>query len=150
MKLVSIIIAIIYTLFPADVLPDIVPILGWLDDAALWFLIFWFFFLRLRGTDAPFSDASGTRQETGGASEDRRRESREAPGGHGGQDRKDPYTILGVDRNASPEEIKKAYRRLAATYHPDKFAHLGEAFQKTAEERFKEIQEAYQTLMPRH
>jgi molecular chaperone DnaJ len=50
---------------------------------------------------------------------------------------KDPYKVLGVDRKASAEEIKKAYRKLARQYHPDR--NPGD---KNAEERFKEIQEA--------
>lgn len=54
---------------------------------------------------------------------------------------KDYYKILGVDRNASLEEIKKAYRRLALKYHPDR--NPGD---KQAEEKFKEINEAYQVL----
>jgi molecular chaperone DnaJ len=54
---------------------------------------------------------------------------------------KDPYKALGVDRKASDEEIKKAYRKLARQYHPD--ANHGD---KDAEERFKEIQEAYSIL----
>ncbi len=54
---------------------------------------------------------------------------------------KDPYKVLGVERNASQEEIKKAYRRLARRYHPDR--NPGD---KQAEERFKEIQEAYSIL----
>ncbi len=54
---------------------------------------------------------------------------------------KDYYRILGVDRNASPAEIKKAYRRLARQYHPD--VRPGD---KAAEERFKEINEAYEVL----
>src|SRR5215217_1585357 len=54
---------------------------------------------------------------------------------------KDPYKTLGVDRKASDEEIKKAYRKLARQYHPD--TNHGD---KTAEERFKEVQGAYAIL----
>ena len=57
-----------------------------------------------------------------------------------------PYTVLGVAPGASREEIKAAYRRLAAKYHPDKVQHLGKDFQKMAEDRFKEIQQAYDEL----
>ena len=56
-------------------------------------------------------------------------------------DYKDYYQILGVSRNASTEEIRKAYRKLAMQYHPDR--NPGD---KQAEERFKEINEAYQVL----
>src|SRR3954452_19478549 len=54
---------------------------------------------------------------------------------------KDPYQTLGVAKKASEDEIKKAYRKLARQYHPDK--NPGD---KQAEERFKEIQEAYSIL----
>ncbi len=54
---------------------------------------------------------------------------------------KDYYKILGVSKNASPEEIKKAFRKLAIKYHPDK-----NKGNKEAEERFKEINEAYAVL----
>lgn len=57
---------------------------------------------------------------------------------------KDPYDVLGVSRNSSSEEIKKAYRRLSRKYHPD--AHIDSSDAKTAEEKFKEIQEAYEQI----
>jgi len=54
---------------------------------------------------------------------------------------KDYYALLGVEKGASPEQIKKAYRKLAVRYHPDK--NPGD---KSAEERFKEVTEAYAVL----
>jgi DnaJ like chaperone protein len=59
---------------------------------------------------------------------------------------KDPYEVLQIPKEASQEEIKAAYKHLAGKYHPDKVLHLGEEFQSLAEERFKEIQSAYQKL----
>jgi len=56
-------------------------------------------------------------------------------------DYKDYYKTLGVERNASEEEIRKAYRKLAMQYHPDRNPN-----DQQAEERFKEINEAYQVL----
>jgi curved DNA-binding protein len=53
---------------------------------------------------------------------------------------KDYYKTMGVDRKASPEEIKKVYRKLARKYHPDVSKEPG------AEEKFKEVSEAYETL----
>ena len=55
--------------------------------------------------------------------------------------KRDYYEVLGVSRNATDQELKQAYRRLAIKYHPDK-----NAGDKDAEERFKEIAEAYQVL----
>jgi len=56
------------------------------------------------------------------------------------------YKILGVSPNASIDEIKKAYRKLAKENHPDKFAHLGEEVKRNAEEKFVKIQEAYEKI----
>lgn len=53
------------------------------------------------------------------------------------------YKILEVDRNATPVEIKKAYREMAKKYHPDKLQHLDEAHRKGGEEKFKKVQDAY-------
>src|SRR5947208_9456243 len=55
--------------------------------------------------------------------------------------KRDYYAILGVERGAGDEEIKRAYRKLAVKFHPDK--NPGD---KTAEEQFKELGEAYEVL----
>ena len=57
----------------------------------------------------------------------------------------DPYRVLGVSRDASEEEIKKAYKALSRKYHPD--ANINNPNKDQAEEKFKEIQAAYQQVM---
>lgn len=57
----------------------------------------------------------------------------------------DPYRVLGVSQNADMDEIKKAYRKLSRTYHPD--ANINNPNKEQAEEKFKEIQEAYNQIV---
>ena len=56
----------------------------------------------------------------------------------------DPYQVLGVSRSASDDEIKKAYRSLSRKYHPD--ANINNPNKDQAEEKFKQISDAYQVL----
>lgn len=56
------------------------------------------------------------------------------------------YKILEITKEASDDEVKKAYRKMAKKYHPDKVIHLGEEHQKGAEEKFKQVQMAYEQL----
>jgi len=53
------------------------------------------------------------------------------------------YKILEINSDASDSEVKKAYRKMAVKYHPDKVAHLGKEIQNTAEEKFKAVSDAY-------
>ena len=57
----------------------------------------------------------------------------------------DPYKVLGVDRNATDDEIKKAYRALSRKYHPD--ANVNNPDKDKVEEKFKEVQAAYEQIM---
>jgi len=57
---------------------------------------------------------------------------------------RDPYEVLGVSKDATQDEIKSAYRKLAKQYHPDRY--IGNPLADLASEKFKEINEAYETL----
>ncbi|WP_166960223.1 TerB family tellurite resistance protein [Yeosuana marina] len=56
------------------------------------------------------------------------------------------YKILEVNKSATNDDIKKAYRTMAKKYHPDKVIHLGKEHQKGAEEKFRQVQAAYEQL----
>ena len=134
------VLALAYTLSPYDFVPDFAIGWGWIDDLiVLWLL--WQFFKKQSSYQ---SDDDRSR-----ASQDKQYAKKE-PGAEEpfaeSAGPKDPYTVLDIDQNASPQEIKTAYRKLANKYHPDKVQHLGEEFRKLAERRFKEIEEAYRVL----
>jgi len=56
------------------------------------------------------------------------------------------YKILGIESSVTDDEVKKAYRKMAVKYHPDKVASLGEEYVKGAQEKFQKIQEAYENI----
>lgn len=59
---------------------------------------------------------------------------------------KDPYKVLGINKDATDDEVKKAYRKMAMKYHPDRVAGMGEEMQRNAAEQMKEINEAYEQI----
>jgi DnaJ-class molecular chaperone with C-terminal Zn finger domain len=56
------------------------------------------------------------------------------------------FKILEIERSASDEDVKKAYRKMAMKYHPDKISQLGEDYKKSAEEKFRKVNEAYEKI----
>jgi DnaJ like chaperone protein len=62
------------------------------------------------------------------------------------RDSESDFKILEVSPEATDAEVKKAYRKMANKYHPDKVSHLGDEFQKLAEEKFKSVNDAYQAV----
>ncbi|HRS18749.1 MAG TPA: DnaJ domain-containing protein, partial [Bacteroidales bacterium] len=56
------------------------------------------------------------------------------------------YQALEINANATDEEVKKAYKKMAVKYHPDKVSNMGEEVQKSATEKFKKINEAFDRI----
>ena len=62
------------------------------------------------------------------------------------EDLESAYSVLGVSKSSSDQEIKRAYRKMANKYHPDKIAHLGDDFKDIAQDKFKSVSDAYQKI----
>ncbi len=56
------------------------------------------------------------------------------------------YKILEVDKNATDDEIKKAYRKMAVKYHPDKVSHMGDEYKESAKQKFQKMKDAYDNI----
>jgi DnaJ like chaperone protein len=63
-----------------------------------------------------------------------------------GHDTESAYDILEINSSATDSEVKKAYRKMATKYHPDKLSSLGAEIQEAAEAKFVKVQEAYETI----
>jgi uncharacterized membrane protein YkvA (DUF1232 family) len=133
MKYLPWLIALLYLINPYDLVPDFAAGPGWMDDFAVLGLALWWA-LRLKRA---YRARSSRPASSGG--------DRETPRDEEAED--DPYQVLGVDPGASNDEIRRAYKKLAAKYHPDKVQHLGEEFQELAHKKFVAIQKAYDILM---
>jgi len=148
-KIIFIVLAILYALNPYDIVPDLLIGWGWLDDILILGLL-WRYLYAIKRRQSSFRTYF---QQNRRFSENRAGDGYSQKNEFGQHDpfmndsaQWDPYEILGIERSATPEEVKKAYRQLANKYHPDKVAHLGDEFKNLAERRFKDIQNAYQEL----
>ena len=144
LKIILAIGALVYILSPLDLIPDFLPLTGWLDDAFIAGVIL--YFLR-RGVFPAF--LSWLNQFASGQNRSQTRSTFEG-GSRFQETRRDPYEILGLKPGADQAEIRAAYRRAAQAYHPDKVSHLGPELQALAKKKFLEIQKAYEALSGRH
>ena len=158
LKIVLIIFGLAYLISPVDIIPDLLlPFVGWIDDgvviATIVYLIRYgrlpnFFFKKQRAFKQPsyqkttnFTSNKKTDQNSGQPNQ-KHTSSSHIP--------KTPYEILGIGSSASKKEIQTAYKEAIKKYHPDKLSHLGKEFSDLANEKFLEIQKAYDTLMKAH
>lgn len=127
MKIFLVVIGLLYFLFPHDLIRDFIPVIGYFDDLAL--IVWILYILRQKQLRAKKF------------SQDYFRNSQPD-----NENIKNPYEILGISKNSSDEEVKKAYKELVSKYHPDKVEHLGDDFKKIAHEKFVEIKNAYEEI----
>ncbi|MDD2941865.1 MAG: DnaJ domain-containing protein [bacterium] len=194
LKLLFICAGLGYVLFPFDLIHDLIPIAGRLDDLA--FVIYLFYLYKtkritiqqfvegvrkrytlgrkiVRGAaeksasdknstgnssgNSPGANRSGAGSTGDGAKNDQKKngqdhQQRRSAGDEGRASIKPPvkkssHEVLGVPGNASQAEIKKAYKKLASQYHPDKVNHLGPELKELANKKMREIQAAFDALV---
>jgi DnaJ like chaperone protein len=130
-KIILALLVLFYIVSPIDLIPDFLRPLGFLDD--LLFLCLYLFLKNKKSAPFFFRDRqSPPPNEDNSKTESKKEQS--------------PWEILGVTKNASPEEIKTAYRQRSQEYHPDKVQHLGKDLRALADKKFREIQKAFETL----
>ncbi len=129
--LLILIAGLVYIVMPFD--GDFLGVVGWIDDIFVAGLTIYFAVQALR---KQFRAGPG-----------RRRGPRRAQAPPTAEDiPQDPYELLGISPDATAQEIKEAYRREMAQYHPDKVQHLGAEFRRLAESKAKAIQDAYERI----
>jgi uncharacterized membrane protein YkvA (DUF1232 family) len=135
-----IIAAVLYLLFPRDLIPDFMGRgLGLIDDAAVIGLLT-YLQRRYRRDYAARAAQEGDASDPGGrgAAASDRDADRDAD--------RDPFRVLGIERSASADDIRAAYKARMSEYHPDKVEHLGIELREVAHRKVLEIQRAYREL----
>jgi len=146
LKIVLIIFGLAYLISPVDIIPDLLlPFVGWIDDGVVIGTIIYlirygrlpnFFFKKQGPTDFT---SSREKNQTNNTNTQEKDAGQTIP--------KTPYEILGISPCSTRIEIHRAYKKAIKKYHPDKLSHLGKDFSDLANEKFLEIQTAYDTLM---
>ncbi len=139
MRKIILALLLLYIVSPLDLIPDFFKPIGLLDDTVAAFLFYSLlrnpallqkmtaFFFRDRQDSSPNRDPTDARSEP----------------------TQTPWEVLGLSENATPEEIKTAHRQRSQEYHPDKVQHLGADLRDLADKKFREIQNAFETLQKR-
>jgi len=158
LKIILIIFGLAYLISPVDIIPDLLlPFVGWIDDgvviASIYYLIRFGrlpnFFFKKRN---PFNQPSGQNHAdfTSQKKTTRKRSYQQSNKNRSSKSIPTPHEILGITPDASKKEIQNAYKKAIKKYHPDKLSHLGKDFSNLANQKFLEVQKAYDTLMKQY
>ncbi|MFH2092842.1 MAG: DnaJ domain-containing protein [Pseudomonadota bacterium] len=167
LKIILIIFGLAYLVSPMDIIPEImIPYLGWIDDSLILGTIYYLlrynklpdfsFFKKMKNMNNPNQGSPGQNNFQQQAQNTRTSQNQDFytnsskgknPQGTEKKTAKTPYEILNIDPCASKSDIQTAYKEAIKKYHPDKLSHLGEEFAHLANEKFLEIQNAYDVLM---
>lgn len=126
--MLSLLFVVLYFVFPKDLIPDNLGLLGRVDDLLLLsYVLYQRWRLNKRKSVPPFGEHESARSENKNI-------------------KWDPYQELEISSPASQEEIKGAYKKMMGKYHPDKVSHLGKELQELAHQKVLDIQKAYKEL----
>ncbi len=139
-KILFILIALIYFLSPWDILPDFLGLLGRLDDFIVILFLIWRYYLRVRSYKAQVEFLRSKLQS------EKDHQQRGSNQGNSTRTPFDPYQVLEIEKGATKDQIRSAYKTQVSLYHPDKVAHLGEELKNLANQKILQIQRAYQQL----
>ena len=173
LKIILILFGLAYLISPVDIIPDLLlPFVGWIDDgvviATIYYLIRFgklpnFFFKRQNHSNQPhrnpfrqnvkqdsanFTSKQNSNKQN--SSKQRTYQKQQTAKNRTSKTIPTPYDILGISPGASQKEIHNAYKQAIKKYHPDKLSHLGKEFSNLANEKFLEIQRAYDSLKIKH
>jgi len=142
LKIILILLGLAYLISPVDIIPDLlVPFAGWIDDG----VVLWTILHLIRHGELPWVSKKKFRPKGkdpsamgNGPLSSKETNKKKAT--------RPAHEILGVSPNATWAQIQTAYKEKIKQYHPDKVSHLGEEFSDLANEKFLEIQRAYEAL----
>lgn len=141
---------LVYIACPLDIIVDVIPVFGFLDDVVVAAIVFSAARNRLLLEHCQVQNQTA-------------QVFKNYPGPHFNRPRfqefvdsqpvidvacfhRDPYRVLNIEAPVSAQQVRAAYRRLCAQYHPDKVTHLGEDVQSRAHEKMIELRQAYEQL----
>ncbi len=176
LKIILIIFGLAYLISPVDIIPDLLlPYIGWIDDGVVLWTIYYlirygrlpnYFFKKKKRNPFvnPSSPKSENHQNAQAQEKAKTQQEKNFSSNNQGQSHsntkkktnpetslpKTAWEILGLQKGADKKDIQNAYREAIKKYHPDKLSHLGEEFSTLANEKFLEIQTAYDQLMEKY